>query len=86
MQLLRERHHLSREALKDTLIQLVKERGFDNVVTWNAFAFEGKTKGTIVRGEIFEGELHVEIEGWLENLAAKKLRTTWKMLVLKGIV
>lgn len=86
MQVLRERHHLLREALKDLLLQLIEEHGFGNVVVWNDFAFEGKAKGTTVRGEIFEGELHIEVEGWFEKLAAQKFRTVWKSLILKGIV
>jgi hypothetical protein len=86
MQMLRERHHLSREALKDVLIRLIDEYGFGNVVDWNNFAFEGKSKKTTVRGEIFENELHIEVEGWFEKLAAQKLRSVWKSLILRGIV
>ena len=86
MQTLRERHRLSREALKDLLVRLIEEHGFSHLVIWSDFAFKGKSRGTTVQGEIFENELHVEIAGWLEKLAAQKIRATWKTLVRKDIV
>ncbi len=86
MQLLRERHRLSREALKDLMVRLSEEHGLGHIIAWDDFAFKGKSKGTTVQGEIFEGELHLEIAGWLEKFAVKKFRTVWKGLVVQGMV
>lgn len=86
MQIIRERHNRTREELKELFIKLIRENGFESAVRWNGFAFEGKVKGTTIRGEIFEGELHVEISGWLEKMAAQQLRQGWQELVISRLV
>lgn len=86
MQILRERHRLSREDLKNLLVQLSEEHDLAHVITWNDFAFMGKAKGTVVQGEVFENELYIEVVGWLEKLAVQKFRAVWKMLAQKELV
>ncbi len=86
MEIIRERHSKTREELKQIFIDLIRENGLESAVRWNGFAFEGKAKGITVRGEIFEDELHVEITGWLEKMAAQQLRQGWKELVTHGLV
>lgn len=86
MQIIRERHNRTREELKELFITLIRENGFESAVRWNGFAFEGKVKRTTIRGEIFEDELHVEISGWLEKMAAQQLRQGWQELVTSGLV
>ena len=86
MELIRERHRKTREELKQLFIGLIQKNGFESSVSWNEFEFEGKTRGTTLKGEIFEGELHVEVSGWFEKIAAQKLRNGWKELALKSLV
>ena len=86
MQIIRERHSRTREDLKELFIKLVRENGFESAVRWEGFAFEGNVKRTTIRGEIFEGELHVEISGWLEKMAAQQIRKGWQELVTSGLV
>jgi len=86
MELIRERHSKTREELKQIFIELICENGFESAVLWNGFAFEGKVRGTTIKGEIFEDELHVEISGWFEKMAAQQLRQGWRDLVTRGLV
>ncbi len=86
MQVIRERHNKTREELKELLIRLIRENGFESTIRWDGFAFQGKSKGITIRGAIFAGELHVEISGWLEKMATQQLRQGWQELVRHGLV
>jgi hypothetical protein len=86
MEIIRERHNKTKEELKQLLIELIHKNGFGSAIRWNGFAFEGKMRGTIFRGEIFDDELHVEIRGWFEKMAAQQLRQGWRDLVTLGLV
>ena len=86
MKLIRKKHRTSKEELKDLFIQLIHENGLASSIQWNGFAFEGKSYGTSVKGEIFDTELHVEISGLFEKQAEQKLREGWKHLVTSHLV
>jgi hypothetical protein len=86
MEIIRERHTRTKEELKQLLIGLIHENGLEPVIRWSGFAFEGKAKGTIIKGEIFDNEMYVEIIGWFEKLVVQQLRQSWQELVTLGRV
>jgi hypothetical protein len=86
MQTLRKQHQKTPEHLKHVFIELLQSYGIGSMIRWKDFEFEGKTKGTRIRGIIFEDEVHVEISGWFEKIAAQKLLDGWNELVMKGLV
>lgn len=86
MQTLRKQHQKKPEHLKSILVELLGSYGIGSVVRWNGFEFEGKTKGTRIRGKILDDEIHVEISGWFEKIAARKLLDGWNDLLMKGQV
>lgn len=86
MQIIRQQHQKTREHLKNVFIDMIQSYGISSVVCWNGFEFEGKTKGTSIRGKIFHNEIQVEVSGWFEGIAAQKLREGWNELVMKGLV
>ena len=86
MQTLRKPHQRTPEHLKNVFMDLIHSYGIGSAVRWNGFEFEGNTKGTRIRGKIFDDEIHVEISGWFEKLAAQKLLDGWNELVMKGLV
>lgn len=78
MEWIQEQHTTTREELKQFFMRMIRENGLENAIRWNVFAFEGKSKGTHVRGEIHANEFHVEISGWFEKLVAQRLRQSWQ--------
>ncbi len=86
MTLIRERHQRTKEEIKDLFIALLNQNGLDSSIHWDDYAFLGKQYGTKVQGEIFDDEIHIEIQGWFEKQAAHELRKSWKELVMKGLV
>ncbi len=86
MQILRKQHRTTQEHLKNVFIELIQSYGIGSIVRWNGFEFEGKNKGTSIRGKIFHDEIQVEVSGWFEHIAAQKLQDGWNELVMKGLV
>lgn len=86
METLRKQHHKTPDHLKNVFIDLLQSYELGSMIRWNGFEFEGKTKGTRIRGKIFENEIHVEISGWFEKIVARKLQDGWNELVMKGVV
>ena len=86
MEIIQERHDKTKAGLKQLLIELINQNGFDSAIRWSEFAFEGKMKGTTIKGEILDHELHVEIDGWFEKRVVQQLRQSWQDLVTRGLV
>lgn len=86
MKIIRECHHKTQAELKQLLIGVIDQNGLAGIIRWQGFTFEGKTKGTTIKGEIGEQELRVEIAGWFETVATHQLRQGWQELVRGGLV
>ena len=86
MEVIRKRHKRTKEELKELFIQLIHKNGFEASIKWNGFKFEAESYGTMIKGEILDNELHVEIKGSFEKIADQRLREGWKELVIKRLV
>ncbi len=86
MEVIRERHKKTQQQLKQVLVESIQERGIEGVINWEGFEFQGKAYRTMVRGQIFDQELYIEISGWFEKKAVRKFRKYWKDLLTKGLI
>lgn len=86
MEIIRTHHRKTREQVKQVLVELLQKNNVASSINWNGFDFEGKAYGTTIKGSIFDDEVYIEVFGWFEAKAARKLREYWKDLVISGIV
>jgi hypothetical protein len=86
MEIIQERHTKTSEAIKQVLMKLIEQNGFNSAVKWNGFEFEGTSHGITLKGKIFDNEVRLEITGWFEKFAAQQIRQSWQELVAQEMV